>query len=139
MTPDIGMMQNLPPRDSAPPPPLWGRVREVGAAMPRATVPDRQSPFGSDILDLVSHERNVVIEVDGGQHTHGQSLARDFTRDQWLRSQGCQVFRYSNLDVLGNLDGVLESLVASLCDAAPPLPAPPPQGGREKKVRSSRR
>jgi very-short-patch-repair endonuclease len=99
----------------------------------------RQSPVGRYILDFVSHERMIVIEIDGGQHTHGQQLVRDLERDQWLRSQGYQVFRYSNLDVLGNLDGVLESLAAALCDAAAPLPDPPPQGGRAKKVRSSRR
>jgi very-short-patch-repair endonuclease len=98
----------------------------------------RQSPLGRYILDFVSHERKIVLEIDGGQHLHGQQLERDIDRDTWLRSQGYQVFRYSNLDVLKNFNGVLESLAASLC-AGTTLPDPPPQGGRGKKVRSSRR
>jgi very-short-patch-repair endonuclease len=44
----------------------------------------RQQPIGRYIVDFVSFEKKVIIEVDGGQH----SKVVDKERDQWLNSEG---------------------------------------------------
>jgi len=55
--------------------------------------------------------RNLVVEVDGGQHAESQ---RDKLRDAFLLSEGYRVLRFWNSDVLGNIDGVLETILTSL-------------------------
>jgi very-short-patch-repair endonuclease len=71
----------------------------------------RQAPFGPYILDFVCLERRLVLEVDGGQHADSKS---DRLRDARLRTEGFQVVRYWNNDVLKNPEGVLTDLLARL-------------------------
>jgi very-short-patch-repair endonuclease len=54
--------------------------------------------------NTVCREKQIVIEVDGGQHSES---ARDVVRDRYLRSNGCRVMRFWNNDVLSNIEGVL--------------------------------
>jgi very-short-patch-repair endonuclease len=88
----------------------------------------RQTPIGSFIADFVCHERQLVIEVDGGHHADSK---RDIERDRWLASKGYRVLRFWNSDVLQNLDGVLQVIIRTASQTTP-LPNPPPQGGREQ-------
>jgi len=64
----------------------------------------RQQPIGRFIVDFVSFEKKVIIEVDGSQHS-GEA---DKQRDEWLSSQGFKVLRFWNNEVLQNTEGVLE-------------------------------
>jgi very-short-patch-repair endonuclease len=84
----------------------------------------RQEPIGSYIVDFVCHEKRIVIEVDGGQHSIERQ--RDHERDQWLKEQGYEVLRFWNNEVLTNIEGVLE--VIRYCLNHPPL-TPPIKGG----------
>ena len=68
----------------------------------------RQEPMGRYILDFVSYERKIVIELDGGQHAENKK--KDKERDAWLNSQGYEVLRFWDNEVLKNKDGVLESI-----------------------------
>ena len=68
----------------------------------------RQQPLGEYVLDFMSFEKNLVIEVDGGQHAEDQQS--DGQRDQWLNKQGFKVLRFWNNDVLGNIEGVVEEI-----------------------------
>jgi very-short-patch-repair endonuclease len=79
----------------------------------------RQAVIGRYVVDFVCFEKKLVIEVDGGQHDQDQ---KDVRRDEWLKSQGYQVLRFWNNDVLGNMDGVYEVIEARLNS---PTPAPP--------------
>ena len=45
----------------------------------------RQETIGPYIADFVCRERNIIIEVDGGQHADS---ATDRTRDAYLKSEG---------------------------------------------------
>ena len=66
----------------------------------------------------------MVIEVDGGQHYEMAKHALDVVRDEYFRSIGLCVLRFSNLDVLRELDNVLEVIlmaVQELTLANPPL------------------
>ena len=68
----------------------------------------RQEPLGKYIVDFMSYEKNIVIEIDGGQHATDQ--LRDHRRDEWLRAEGFKVIRFWNNDVLKNFEGVLEEI-----------------------------
>jgi very-short-patch-repair endonuclease len=71
----------------------------------------RQESIGPYVADFVCRERKVVIEVDGGQHVES---TRDQVRDAYLVSEGYRVSRFWNSDVLGNIDGVLETILSLL-------------------------
>lgn len=71
----------------------------------------RQETIGPYIADFVCRERNIIIEVDGGQHADS---ATDRTRDAYLKSEGYQVLRFWNNDVLSNRDGVLAVALSAL-------------------------
>ena len=88
----------------------------------------RQVPLGPYIVDFVSHSARIVVEIDGGQHFSDQGRARDKLRDEWLISQGYRVLRFSNIEVLKNIDGVLKKLTDVVSDSTP-LPALPHKGG----------
>ena len=87
----------------------------------------RQVHLGRYIVDFVSHDARLVIEVDGGQHD--QQSRRDAERTRFLESQGYRVLRFWNNEVLGNIDGVLELIHDAI--ATTPTPDPSPQGGGE--------
>ena len=67
----------------------------------------RQTPIGSYIMDFVCLAARVVIEIDGETHDFEERQRRDAKRDQWLRSRGYLVLRFTNNDVLSSLEGVL--------------------------------
>ena len=66
----------------------------------------RQQPIDNYIVDFVSFEKKIIIELDGGQHA--DQKAKDQTRDQRLEEDGFTVLRFWNNDVLENFDAVLE-------------------------------
>jgi very-short-patch-repair endonuclease len=79
----------------------------------------RQAVIGRYVVDFVCFEKRLIIEVDGGQHCQN---SKDIIRDQWLKSQGYDVMRFWNNEVLENLDGVFEVLEARLNSPSPSLP-----------------
>jgi very-short-patch-repair endonuclease len=79
----------------------------------------RQEPIGRYIVDFVCREQRLVIEVDGGQHATDK---RDAIRDRWLAEHRYRVLRLWNNDVLGNMEGVLETIAAALPADNPPHP-----------------
>jgi len=99
---------------------LWSRLRahQLGAHF------RRQAPLGPYVLDFVCFTARVVVEVDGGQHADSE---KDHVRDAWLQAQGFRVLRFWNNEVLENIDGVLEAIMAELNKAPPPQASPPPR------------
>jgi very-short-patch-repair endonuclease len=71
----------------------------------------RQVPFKTYILDFVSFDRRLVIEIDGSQHLDSK---RDEIRDAALAAEGFQVIRYWNNDVLQRQTSVADDLFAKL-------------------------
>ena len=74
----------------------------------------RQKPLGNFIVDVYCPAARLVIEIDGGQHYTEQGQAQDSRRDAYLNDMGLSVLRFSNLDVLGNIDGVIAEIVRHL-------------------------
>lgn len=75
----------------------------------------RQYPIGDYIVDFVSFDARIVIEVNGEQHAESET---DKLRDEWLRSQGFKVLRFWNNDVLTNIKGVIDLIGEQI---SPPL------------------
>jgi very-short-patch-repair endonuclease len=84
----------------------------------------RQQPIENYIVDFVSFERKLVIELDGGQHNVEENKISDDARTNWLESRGYRVLRFWNNDVTSNLDGVIARIRESLKEY--PLPGPLP-------------
>jgi len=68
----------------------------------------RQQPIGNYIVDFVSFDRRVIVEIDGSQHMTRK--AKDDERSRWFEEQGFKVLRFWNNDVLKNIQGVLQTI-----------------------------
>jgi len=88
----------------------------------------RQQPMGFYVVDFVHFGARLIVEADGGQHN---DAPRDESRDAWLRAQGFKVLRFWNNEIMNNLEGVLETIMASVT-LPPSPPTPLPQGERGK-------
>jgi very-short-patch-repair endonuclease len=69
----------------------------------------RQEPCGPFILDFACVAARLVIEVDGDQHAES---AWDRERDAWLIERGWHIVRFSNHQVLTELENVLEAIAS---------------------------
>lgn len=74
----------------------------------------RQHPIDRYVVDFVSLERRLVVEVDGATHSTNREMERDAERTLVLEALGFHVIRVSNADVYGNLPGVLNLIFAEL-------------------------
>ena len=74
----------------------------------------RQQPIGSYIVDFASFERNLIIEIDGGQHNEDRTKERDEDRTTRLKERGYQIIRFWNNEVLTNPEGVMERIRETL-------------------------
>lgn len=71
----------------------------------------RQKPLGRYVVDFYIASAPLVIEVDGGQHYHGEGRAQDLARDAYLQGRGLHVLRYSNREVSQNFQAVCQDIV----------------------------
>ena len=65
----------------------------------------RQEPIGNYIVDFVCYEKNLIVELDGGQHN--EFSEKDIPRTKALEKEGYKVLRFWNSDVINNIEGVL--------------------------------
>src|SRR5690606_29824387 len=75
----------------------------------------RQEVIGFRIVDFFCPVRGLAVEIDGDTHDFERDLARDA---HMRRGFGFRVVRFTNEDVMQNLDGVLTALTIAL-DAQP--------------------
>ena len=68
----------------------------------------RQKPLDNYIVDFYCAELMLAIEIDGD--THARQRAYDEIRTRRLNTLGVEVIRYTNSDVLNNLEGVYQDL-----------------------------
>jgi very-short-patch-repair endonuclease len=73
----------------------------------------RQAVIGFRIVDFFCPAKGLVIEIDGDTHDAMIDAARDAAM---LRDFGFATVRFTNPEVIGNLDGVLERLQAVLTE-----------------------
>ena len=90
---------------------LWAKLRN---GQPAEVKFRRQEPIGKYIVDFVSFDRKLIIEIDGSQHADASTSKADAQRTKWLESQGFRVIRFWDNDVLLSLQGVLMQIEESL-------------------------
>jgi len=74
----------------------------------------RQHPIDRYVVDFVTLDGKLIVEVDGVTHAETSELARDKARSEVLEACGFLVVRVSNTDVYDNLEGVLEVIESAL-------------------------
>ncbi|MBI3283316.1 MAG: endonuclease domain-containing protein [Burkholderiales bacterium] len=75
----------------------------------------RQHTVGRYILDFYCAEKQLAIELDGGQHA--EQSAYDSRRDAYLNEHGVQVLRFWNNQMLQETEAVLEVIYSALTTA----------------------
>ena len=70
----------------------------------------RQVAFGHYILDFYCAAAKLAVELDGSQHFEPNGQEYDRKRTAWLNHMGIHVLRFSNLNILQNLDGVCQKI-----------------------------
>ena len=83
----------------------------------------RQKPLLNFIVDFYCPAANLVIECDGGQHFTDEGLEADRVRDEILVELGLVVLRFSNRQVLTEIDDVIE-LIFQTAQSRIPLNPP---------------
>ncbi len=72
----------------------------------------RQHATGRFIVDFCCVPSKIFVEVDGEIHMHAQAKGRE--RDETLKGEGFYVLRFSNDQVLDNLETVIETIRKNL-------------------------
>lgn len=67
------------------------------------------------IPDFVCLSEKLIIEIDGGYHLEGEQPQRDEERTAELSAQGFRVIRFTNEEVVGDIDNVLNRIESELC------------------------
>jgi len=70
----------------------------------------RQRPILSYIVDFVCLELLLVIEVDGFTHEWEETQERDKQKEKDLRTIGFDVLRFTNYEVLSELESVRQKI-----------------------------
>ncbi|WP_249128826.1 MULTISPECIES: endonuclease domain-containing protein [Bradyrhizobium] len=89
----------------------------------------RQTPMGNYIADFVAHSCKLIVELDGESHVFEERIRHDEWRDQWFASRGYRVLRFTNDDVMKNLEGVVLSILEAAEPVAPLSLTLPRKGG----------
>jgi very-short-patch-repair endonuclease len=84
------------------------------------------------IVDFICFQYRLIIEADGSQHSDNKS---DEIRDTYLKAQDFTVLRFWNSDILTNIQGVGEAVLAAIGNIAAqtrgdPTPQPLSRKGR---------
>lgn len=74
----------------------------------------RQHGAGPYVLDFYCAEAQLAVEADGSQHYTSDGLAADAVRTAYLEALGIRVLRFTNLDVLTNAEGVVETILRAV-------------------------
>lgn len=86
---------------------LWGKLRnkQLGGFKFR-----RQHPISLFIADFYCPKLKLIIEVDGGYHYTKEQIPKDEERTKILEFNGVRVIRFSNQEILSNIEKVLEEI-----------------------------
>jgi very-short-patch-repair endonuclease len=89
---------------------LWLRLKKPGIEGCRFR---RQVPIGPCIVDFFCPEHHLIVELDGDHHGFDAVQVADVRRSRWLEGEGHRVLRFSNREVLENIEGVCDAIFAA--------------------------
>lgn len=89
---------------------LWERIKDnqLGEKI------RRQHPIQLYIADFYCHKFRVVIEVDGDYHNSKEQILKDIERSSDLRSLGLEIIRFTNKEILNDLESVIKAIKEKL-------------------------
>jgi leucyl-tRNA synthetase len=70
----------------------------------------RQYSIGSYVVDFYCSAKKLAIEVDGEVHGTNTAVEYDKEREEFIKSFGIKIIRFSNEEVKGNLHKVLKTI-----------------------------
>jgi len=73
----------------------------------------RQVVIGRAIADFACVATRIIVEADGDQHGADGAQAYDAQRSASLEALGWRVLRFSNAQVMREMDDVLETILAA--------------------------
>jgi very-short-patch-repair endonuclease len=91
---------------------LWARLR---ANRLQGFHFRRQQIIEPYIVDFYCHQAGLIIEVDGDVHAGQQAYDRQ--REQQLQARGLRVLRFTNRQVVNQLDEVLHTILTACSQA----------------------
>jgi very-short-patch-repair endonuclease len=96
---------------------LWARLRRKQILGMQFY---RQKPIGNYIVDFYAPSVRLVVEVDGSQHFDPSHAEYDKRRTAYLEGLGLRVLRYTDRQVLLELDSVAEEIFRVVDGTNPP-------------------
>jgi very-short-patch-repair endonuclease len=87
---------------------LWGHLRDRRLQGIKFR---RQAPLGPYIADFYNSNFRLVIEIDG--EIHLLHISEDVERTEQLQVKGYRVIRFSNQQVMENIETVLNIILAA--------------------------
>ncbi|HZF45397.1 MAG TPA: endonuclease domain-containing protein [Sphingomonadaceae bacterium] len=112
---------------------LWQQLR---ASRLKGCKFRRQAAIGKRIADFFCPTKGLIVELDGGTHDRARDLARDADIEAGF---GYRTIRFTNEDVMRNMEGVLVALNEALEEqpdrwASAPKHHPPAPSSEEEGV-----
>jgi very-short-patch-repair endonuclease len=86
---------------------IWSKIRKKQISDVQFY---RQKNIGDYIVDFYCPKGKLIVEIDGSQHYEKDGMKKDWKRDDYLRMLNLNVLRFSDIDVLKNINGVLERI-----------------------------
>lgn len=74
----------------------------------------RQKIIGNYIADFYCPKSKLVVEIDGGQHYSAEGKKKDMERDDYMTRPGITILRFSDREILEDLEAVLEKIWSEL-------------------------
>jgi very-short-patch-repair endonuclease len=73
----------------------------------------RQKPLGRFVADFYCPAKNLVVEIDGGQHyENGETIKADKEREYFLKNTlKLKVLRFTNIDINKNIHSVMDAIL----------------------------
>lgn len=109
----LGYARENRKRSTRPEQYLWSRLRNRRLFGYKFR---RQHPIYPYIVDFACLQVKLVVEVDGNSHFTPKAQAYDARRTAHLEKQGYTVIRFTNREVMTNIDGVCQ-VIAKTCQA----------------------
>jgi very-short-patch-repair endonuclease len=81
----------------------------------------RQYSVESYVLDFYCTKLRLAIEIDGDSHFTPKARIYDTIREQRLRKENIQILRFTNVEIIENIESVLEKISNNLPPLAPPI------------------
>lgn len=92
----------------------------------------RQRPVLNYIADFMCKELKLIIELDGITHQWEETSVKDEKKAKDLESAGFLVIRFSDNEVLNNMEGVIWRIEKVIEDLERSTPFIPRQRGRQR-------